>query len=116
MYGMTVEQFWEGDPELVIAYRRLQELKNKQKNQELWIQGLYNYRALNAALSMFGEKGSKRVKYFEKPIDLDEPPKPEEATEEEKIKARESVVAWLDDFKRNWTKKQKEVANAGSND
>lgn len=44
--GMTPEQFWDGDCRLTESYRRADELKQRRRNQDLWLQGMYFYEAL----------------------------------------------------------------------
>lgn len=44
--GMTYDEFWNQDVTLVGAYRKAQELRDRRKNQELWLQGMYIYEAL----------------------------------------------------------------------
>lgn len=39
--GMTPEQYWDEDCTLVVAYRQAYELKRKERNNDLWLQGLY---------------------------------------------------------------------------
>lgn len=75
--GMPYEVFWNGDPRLVKAYREAHELRNIQKNQECWVQGVYVFRAVKSvveALSygMSGGKGSKPSNYPEEPIPFTE--------------------------------------------
>ena len=43
---MTYDQYWNDDCQLVKFYRKAHKLKNEQKNQELWLQGMYIYEAL----------------------------------------------------------------------
>lgn len=74
---MSYELFWFGDPYIVKAYDKAHELRNQQKNQEMWFQGLYNYRAFaavasNLAYSMSGGKGSKPEGYVEEPFPITE--------------------------------------------
>lgn len=99
LYGMTYEQFWHGAPELCEHYRTLHRLKMEQMNQQLWMQGLYNFAALSAALSTtFG----KRVKYVEKPLQIF--PKTEEEklieAEETRKKLVQRLNAWKDEFEK----------------
>ena len=44
--GMTYEQYWDGDPMLVKAYRKAYEIKREVDNETLWLQGMYIYEAL----------------------------------------------------------------------
>lgn len=71
--GMTYEQFWEQDVELVKFYREAWQLKQQVRNQDLWLQGAYIYEAiLDAApvLHPFAKKGTKPVPYREQPYEL----------------------------------------------
>ena len=45
-YGMTYEQFWDGDPWMVRAYKKADEIKQERENQAAWLQGLYVYEAI----------------------------------------------------------------------
>ena len=52
-----------------------EEYRKEQRNYELWLQGLYNYRALSASLDAFGrglsgKKGGKSLEYLEYPIPI----------------------------------------------
>ena len=51
--GMSYDDFWNGDVSMVKAYRLSYELKEKRKNQELWLQGMYFYEALCDASPLF---------------------------------------------------------------
>ena len=51
--GMSYDDFWNGDVAMVKAYRVAYELKEKRRNQELWLQGMYFYEALCDASPLF---------------------------------------------------------------
>lgn len=100
---MTYEQFWLQDSKLVIPYNKAHKLRIQQKNEEMWLQGLYVYNAFGTVMAnAFKSKGSTPSKYLEKPMDLF--PKPVEDTEEEAIKQREKVIKSLTNFKKSWDK------------
>ena len=64
--GMTYDQYWNEDCTLVKFYREAHKIKNKQRNQELWLQGLYIYEALcdvSPVLHAFAKKGTKPTPY-----------------------------------------------------
>ena len=68
---MSVQEFWNEDPDLLWVYRnsylkKQEQYINLQKemiNFQTWLQGFYNQRAI---ASNFNEK----IKYFDKPIEL----------------------------------------------
>jgi len=67
---MTYDQYWNEDCELVVYYRKANELKNARKNQELWLQGMYIYEALccvSPVLHAFAKSGTKPHPYPDKP-------------------------------------------------
>lgn len=85
--GMTEEQYWDKDNQLVIAYRKADELRLTRKNQELWLQGAYFYDALcrvSPILHAFAKKGTKPSPYLTEAYSLTE--KQAELVQEEKSK------------------------------
>lgn len=85
--GMTEEQYWDKDNQLVIAYRKADELRMTRKNQELWLQGAYFYDALcrvSPILHAFAKKGTKPTPYLSEAYALNE--KQAELVQEEKSK------------------------------
>ena len=80
---MSVDEFWDGEPILAKVYREAHEMRNEIRNQELWMQGLYNYRAFSSVIESLaygfsGGKGSKPSKYPERPYPLSEHDKEQE--------------------------------------
>lgn len=101
---MSYEQFWYGNPKLVIAYREAHKLKIEQVNQQLWLQGLYIHNAVGVLLAnMFKSKGATPEKYMEQPIDLFH----REKTESEKVEQRNKVIQSLSMFQSMWKQKGK---------
>lgn len=73
--GMTEEQYWDKDNQLVIDYRKADELRMIRTNQELWLQGAYFYDALcrvSPILHAFAKKGAKPVPYLSEAYALTE--------------------------------------------
>jgi hypothetical protein len=100
---MTSEEFWHGDPRLVKAYQKANDLKREAENQKLWLQGLYIYDAFAVVLSnAFGKKGSKKQEYFKEPINI--LGKTEEDEEREAEEARQKLIAQLNGWKARWDK------------
>jgi hypothetical protein len=70
---MTPEQYWDGDPLLAKYYRQADELKQKRKNQEMWLQGMYIYEALCDVAPIFhafAKKGTKPTPYSDHPYSI----------------------------------------------
>lgn len=70
---MTYEQYWDGDSTLPIYYRKAQSIRNTNRNQELWLQGMYIYDALcrvSPVLNAFAKNGTKPVAYTSEPYAL----------------------------------------------
>lgn len=93
--GMSYDEFWHGDFKLVKYYRKAYELKQKIKEQDLWLQGMYVYEAILDAspiLHAFAKSGTRPRPYPEKPYgfkdeEVDEYEK-EEMAERERLKAK----------------------------
>ncbi len=54
-------------------YRKKKLLQAKQKNEELWMQGVYVYEAIcrvSPILHAFAKAGTKPLPYLDKPIDI----------------------------------------------
>ena len=67
--GMSYEDFWDGDVDMVTTYRMAAELRDKRRNQELWLQGMYIYEALCDASPLFRfsmKKGTVRPEPYAK--------------------------------------------------
>lgn len=92
---MPSHEFWEGDPWLVQGYRKAHDLRNEQRNQEMWLQGLYIHEAVAVAIAnAFGKKkGQKPEKYLTKPIRIT--PLTEQEREAQAEAAREKLIADL---------------------
>lgn len=71
--GMTYEQYWEQDCNLVKFYREAEELRSERLNQQAWLQGMYVYDALariSPILQAFAKKGTKAKPYVEQPYPI----------------------------------------------
>lgn len=97
---MTFEQFWYGPPKLCETYRKLHRLRTEQRNQELWLQGLYNYDALAVALNNSFSK--HKEKYVSEPFRLFAPTEAEKQREIEETRRKfiERLNAWKKEFDR----------------
>ena len=94
--GMTYNDFWHGDIRQMRYYRDAWERKRANTNEELWLQGLYNYRAFKAVMEMFsyglaGGKGKKPEGYCDRPQPITELEK-----EAEKKRRIEHTLRWVE--------------------
>lgn len=96
--GMSYDEFWNQDVSRVKAYRKAYELREKRRNQELWLQGMYVYEALCDASPLFRfsmKKGSiKPEPYVKEPYPITEA----EVREREERKAREKEARLKAEF------------------
>lgn len=107
---MTHDQYWYGDPWLVVTYKKAHTMKVEQRNQELWLQGAYFFNAISTAFNNFGQSLSKKNrkpqgKYLEKPIRITP------LTEDEKtLKAkqeRQKAIDYFTNLQKKWEQKNK---------
>lgn len=100
--GMTYDQYWYGEPEMVKFFSQAQVIKNEQLNQEMFIMGHYVFQAISVALSNLNLSGKPRTpnKYLQKPFELTNPSK--EAKEKRAEEARQRIIAGLTAWKNAW--------------
>ena len=68
VYGMTWEQFWYGDPWMVTAYKEAHVMRRRMKNEEMWVEGAYQYDAVKAVIA--SSFGKQQVRYTAKPFEM----------------------------------------------
>lgn len=108
--GMTYDEYWNGNPEMARFVRQTHKLRKETVNEQLWLQGIYVMRALQAVWPMFnalaGPDAEGRT-YPEKPIPLTE----EQAKQDEKDKEKQSMLelqAYLEGIIASQNKQDKE--------
>lgn len=83
--GMSYDEFWNGDCELTKHYRNAHEVRLKQRNYEMWLQGLYIHDAVGVVVAnALRKKGAKAQKYTESPY-------PVTPMEQREVKRREEL-------------------------
>ena len=108
-FGMTYEQFWDGDVFAHKAYREAEKIRIKQQNQFAWLQGMYIYQAIGALSPALRAFSKGKVKpYLEEPIELfeDEKRKREEREAKERYERIKRKVA---EFAKAQNEKQKQL-------
>lgn len=114
---MTMDEYWNASPHLVKYYREAHRHKVEERNQELWLQGLYIYNAFSVVLAnAFSKKGATKHKYLDKPIELF----PKAVSDDEKaiLETRSKVVNVLNSFAARFTTREaakKEVEQGNGN-
>lgn len=101
--GMTYDQFWNDDCNIAKYYRQAYEIKKKQKNEELWLQGMYIYEALcdvSPVLHAFAKKGTKPAKYPIEPYPLSEKEVEERRIRDEKRNVEMAKQRFIEMSKR----------------
>lgn len=70
--GMSYDEYYKQDCELVIAYRKAEKMKRIKANQDMWLQGLYVYQAVSrvAPLLIPFTKNPKAEPYLKEPIPM----------------------------------------------
>lgn len=100
--GMSYDDYWNGDPDMAQAYIKAHEIKNEQKNQEMWLQGWYVFKAIE--ISLYNQpafaKPPKYEPYLKEPVRIT--PLTEEEREAEEQKKLDEVVAYFENFQKNW--------------
>lgn len=97
--GMTYDEFWYKSPKLVKYFLKAHEIRQKQDNEKIWLQGYYNYIALccvSPVLHAFAKKGTKPIDYPTQPLSLskeENEQKEQEARNRRILKMREKLIA-----------------------
>lgn len=125
-YGMSYEQFWDGDVYAHKQYAKAHKQQLSESNTIAWLQGRYVYDALCAVSPIMRafSKARKPGKYHEHPIDLfeDEQKKREEDERRKRYeKMREKVAQFAEEFNKkrkamNETSEGKEVSADGGHE
>lgn len=88
--GMSYEDYWDGDPQMAIYYKKKLDQEHEYDNYIAWLQGLYVYEAildLVPAIKPF-VKNPEIHPYRDKPISLTEKERDIREEEENKKKLR----------------------------
>lgn len=102
--GMTYEQYWYGDPWLVVSYHRAERMRLRRRNEMLWLQGMYFYEAICDASPLLhpnAKRGTKAIPYREKPYPLTDEQTAEEREEREEREGKNDRLR-AELFFKNW--------------
>lgn len=108
--GMPMAEYWEGDGDLVIYYRKAEELRQERLNWQLHLQGMYVYEAICCASPIFNPlvKKAKPIPYRSLPYGVEEKEHIDKTAQTKK--AMDVFLARVTEF----NKSREETLNAGS--
>jgi hypothetical protein len=103
--GMSYAEYWTGDPTLARYYRKAYLIKQEEKNNSAWLQGLYIYdavsTALHNALRGWGKSKPPAREYAKQPYEFNKKEKTEAEKAREVEIEQQKAAAWMDRFVRN---------------
>jgi len=108
--GMPTDEFWNGDVELVKAYRKAWEYKQQQWNIQAYMNGLYTYQAIVRVapiLHAFAKRGTKPIPYPDKPFDMDTKEQQEIKERNKGKELQDKIASAFERFNKNYRKKKK---------
>jgi hypothetical protein len=117
--GMSYDEYWHGDNYAYKYYLKAYEMKIERENKEMdycaWLNGLYTYEAIcdcSPILHDFAKKGTKPLRYLEKPIFATKDVEQNEIDEKKKIENgrlafRVKMDAWMRATQKQFTNKKK---------
>lgn len=93
-YGMTYDEYWKESPYRAKFYRESHELKVKQSDEQMWVQGMYIYEALckvSPILHAFSKSGTKPLPYAERPYLYNMKTEAEQNKEKEEAEKKQKI-------------------------
>jgi hypothetical protein len=97
MLGVSEEKFWDSTPFELEPYAKMDEMRQKREDQNMWVSGMYVYSAIGCVLAQ--ALGNGDATYPSKPFTLSGD---ENLTEEEKQRERDALVAQLQVMQANF--------------
>lgn len=101
---MSYEQFYDGPPELTVAYRQAWRIKRETANKDLWLQGAYIYQAIarvSPLYNFWSSKGRKPIDWMSEPFPIYQDAEPngdQEIKMSEEKKPVKPAVAMMQQF------------------
>jgi hypothetical protein len=103
---MTADEFWNASPFLATAYLNAHKLRQRQRNEYAWLQGMYVYSAVSTVVSnALSSRGGKKAEYIKRPVDLGLETEAEKRARVER--EREKLIANLTAWKKSWDAHEK---------
>lgn len=105
-FGMTYEQFWDGDNEMPKMFRKAFEIKQREQDRQAWLQGAYVYHAVGAltpALKALSK--GKAQPYVERPFGEESKPLDVEKPVKKEVRDGEKAKTWFEMWAINFNDK-----------
>lgn len=103
LYGMTYDEYWYGESYRAAYYRKMHKLQIEQRNEELWLSGLYVCNAMHVAVGNCLSK--EKQEYMKEPIRLFPP---DESERQKQIaENNRKLVERLNRFKEEFDRRNK---------
>lgn len=82
--GMSYDQYWYHDPKELLLFIKAEKIRQRKRNNEMWLQGAYIYNAIGALVPVLNpfSKEHRAKPYLKQPIPISE----EEVAEQEQEK------------------------------
>jgi hypothetical protein len=105
--GVSCHDYWHGDYSMLRYYELAHDRQMEQRNSELWLQGLYIFKAVDTAIinRFCKKKGEALERYLDKPIRIT--PLTEEEKREAAEKERQKIIASFTAWGEAWKNKAK---------
>lgn len=109
--GMTYDQYWNDDPNLVKAYRKAEEIRSHRRNVEMWIEGRYVYDGIMRLIpSLNAWKPKEPLPYMDEPYPLSKEESEQRRLREEKRK-QDEIKAKMQAFAVAYRNRNEEQKN-----
>ena len=91
--GMTYDEFWNDKPIKAKFYREMEKVKQEKMNEQLWLQGVYMTKAIEATVGnmLRGKKGTP-IKYPNEPFPITAQ-ESEKKREEQALREQQEISA-----------------------
>ena len=91
--GMSAKEYWEDDPKYILNFIKAEEIRQRKRNNELWLQGFYVYNAIGNLVPILNpfSKEHKARPYMKEPIPLTE-----EEKKEQEYRKEQRIIAYFD--------------------
>ena len=96
---MTYEQYWYGDPLMVRAFFKADQIRREREDMNAWLQGVYFKKAIESSIgNAFREKGQQPAEYPDGPILTAEKRRKEEERRRTKEQEIAAAKAYMEQF------------------